>query len=206
MDGTVALQRNEAIVAARRFGWASSATLDRVTPAEWAVLVAAPFLAATCEAYLQLNLRLPGHAILRVVFPLAVGLALAPRRQSGAVMSSLGVAFVVLYNVVLAAGIGLGAMTSLALTGPVLEIASRSARPGWRLYLRFAAAGLLINLLAFAVRWGAGAVGVDRLPKWQVGGGWPLAAGSYALCGAIAGLVSAAILFRWRDAESSHAR
>lgn len=98
---------------------------------------------------------------------------------------------------------GIGAMTSLLLLGPALDLAVLRAKANWTLYLRFAAAGLIVNLLAFSVQMGAKAAG------WSLGGGrdfqsW-LSVGtiSFPICGLIAGLVSGAIWFHWRGGRET---
>ena len=44
--------------------------------------------AASTTGFIRLGLRIPGHAIVLVVVPMALGLALAPRRLAGFVMSA----------------------------------------------------------------------------------------------------------------------
>src|SRR5262245_51475745 len=44
-------------------------------------------LAAIAVSMLHLSFRIPGHAILRAVFPMAAGLAVVPRRSAGMVMA-----------------------------------------------------------------------------------------------------------------------
>jgi hypothetical protein len=176
-------------------------TSDRLRMADMLVLIGAGVTAALATAWLDFGWRVPGHAILRTVLPLAFGLALAPRRGSGVVMSaSAGLSMMVL-RLAGTAGGGAGALASLFLTGPLLDVASRWSRRGWRLYLAFAAAGLASNLAAFAVRWatkagsggggGGGPGGGRTLAEWQ-----PQAMVTYAVCGLLAGLIGAAICFR----------
>jgi hypothetical protein len=90
---------------------------------------------------------------------------------------------------------GSGALTSLALSGPLLDLVARRVRPGWRLYLGFTLGGLVTNLAALAVRAGTKALGWEhagtrQLPEW-----WPEAVGTYAACGLVAGLLSALFWF-----------
>ncbi len=58
--------------------------------AAMAVLLGAGVTAALATVFLDFSLRIPGHAILRVVFPMALGLSLAPRRMGGMVMGDGG--------------------------------------------------------------------------------------------------------------------
>lgn len=74
---------------------------------------------------------------------MALGLSLAPRRMGGMVMGSAALCSVLVTKAGGLGTIGVGALTSLALTGPLLDAALWRARSGWRLYLAFAIAGLL---------------------------------------------------------------
>jgi hypothetical protein len=88
-------------------------------------------------------------------------------------------------------------MTSLALTGPFLDLAVWRARQGWQLYLGFALAGLGSNLVALAVRGGTKLVGFDHALARPFAMWWFPAVGTYAACGAIAGLISGLVWFRF---------
>jgi hypothetical protein len=153
-------------------------------------------MAAIAVGAFHLQIRLPGHAILRGVIPLALGLALVPRRSSGMVMS-------------VGAGITAAAMTwdqigrfppaailSVVALGPVLDLALSGEPRGWRLYARFVAAGALANLLAFVIRLGTALAGWDFRGSRQFTEFWPFALTTFVLCGALAGLISAALWFR----------
>jgi prepilin-type N-terminal cleavage/methylation domain-containing protein/prepilin-type processing-associated H-X9-DG protein len=143
------------------------------------------------------GMRIPGHAILRTVLPFLLGLALVPRRGSGSLMS-LGAAVTAGALSFLDQKKGLGSMTSLVLLGPALDLAVTHARANWRLYLRFAAAGLAVNLLAFVAQMTAKSFGLN------MGGGRDLtswlstATITFPVCGLIAGLVSGLVWFHWR--------
>jgi hypothetical protein len=197
-DASLLLPLSEGLRAGSRL---RALTSDRLRVVDLLALVGAGVAAAAATALLDFGWRIPGHAILRTVLPLALGLALVPRRGSGLVMSaSAGVAMLVLRGAGLAGG-GAGALTSLLLTGPLLDVACRKSRRGWQIYLALAAAGLASNMAAFAVRWmtkaasgggGGGGLGGGRaLAEWQ-----PQAIVTYAVCGLVAGLIGAAICFR----------
>jgi hypothetical protein len=103
---------------------------------------------------------------------------------------------------------------------PAMDLALRGEPTGWRLYLRLAVAGILANLLAWGVRmmaagWFATAVaGSGRGGGTGMGGGgeralahhflefWPVALVTFALCGAIAGVASAAVWFKARSGNN----
>lgn len=168
--------------------------------ADMAQLAGMGALAAVVTTYADFGLRIPGHAILRVVFPMALGLALVPRRGAGSMMglSALLVAVVLRAVHGPGGGLSLGALTSLTMTGPLLDVSLHVWGRGGGLYLAFALAGLASNLAALLVRGGAKSAGLDH---W---GARPLAAWlapatlSYAVCGLLAGLLSACIWFQLR--------
>jgi hypothetical protein len=168
---------------------------QRVRVVEIAILLGAGVCAALATAFLELRLRIPGHAILRAIFPMALGLALAPRRGGGTLMGTSALASALVIQGGHFASIGLGALTSLALTGPLLDAALRRARYGWQLLLGFAAAGVASNLLALAVRTGAKAMGWERGMARPMGTWWNQAIITYAVCGLLAGLISGLIWF-----------
>src|SRR6478752_6707545 len=58
-----------------------------ITAAELACLLLCGALAALAVGLFHLQLRIPGHAILRGAFPMAMGLALVPRRGAGMMMA-----------------------------------------------------------------------------------------------------------------------
>jgi hypothetical protein len=90
---------------------------------------------------------------------------------------------------------------SVLALGPLLDLAVAGAATGWRLYLGFALAGGVANLLAFSLRAVISALGWDfpggRHFQWF----WSVALVSFLLCGALAGLVSAAACFRARGSD-----
>ena len=171
--------------------------------AEMLLLSAAGVGAALASALLDFGLRIPGHAIIRAVFPMSLGLALAPRRMGGMVMGASALGSAAALGAGGFASLGAGAMTSLALTGPLLDLALWRARRGWRLYLGFASAGLGSNLAALAVQAGTKLSGIGRLGARPLAEWWPQAIGTYALCGLLAGLISALVWFRFAASTRS---
>lgn len=196
-------QRHPQLTAAARTSPISRSST--ATALDWAVLLAIGSLTAILTAYLALNLRIPGHAVLRVVAPMVVGLALVPRRGAGTVMS-LGAALT--GAVIRLSDTGeLSAMpfVGLILVGPLLDLAAAGGRSGRELYLRFTSVGVAANLILYGVRWGVMTSGLEA------GGGSGnfrrlgfVALGSYAVCGALAGLIGAAIAFRPTSADAPH--
>jgi hypothetical protein len=168
---------------------------QRATWVEVATLMALGICAALASTVLELRLRIPGHAILRAIVPMSLGLALVPRRWAGSIMTA---AALVAAGGLRAWGVtrgGSGALTSLFMTGPLLDLALRRARPGWRLYLGFCLAGLASNLVALAVRASTKALGWEHAGRRQLPEWWPEAIGTYAACGVVAGLLSALFWF-----------
>lgn len=187
--------------------WATTRLRAIATPAvspnvrDWAMLALFGILAACSSTFLDLGIqRIPGHAIIRVVFPLALGLALVPRRGAGCVMGGTAAITGACFQFAGLRGesIGFGAMTSLIATGPLLDWTLRRANGGWRQLVSFALAGLASNLLALGVR------GVAKAMGWEAAGRRPLAewlaqgVGTYIACGLIAGLISGLVLFSVR--------
>lgn len=137
---------------------------------------------------------------------MALGLSLAPRRLGGVVMGASAWATAMLLKAGGGSGLGIGAQTSLCLIGPMLDAALWRAKAGWPVYLSFALAGCLANLGALAVR-GAGKLsGWDSLLKRPLAEWVSVASWSYLVCGLVAGLLSAAIWFRWRAVGGDAAR
>lgn len=179
--------------------------------AEMLLLLAAGAGAALATTLLDFGLRIPGHAIIRAVFPMSLGLALAPRRMGGMVMGIGALGSAVALGAGGWAAVGAGAMTSLALTGPFLDLALWRAGRGWRLYLGFALAGLGSNLAALGVRAGTKLAGLGHPAARPLAEWWPQAVCTYAVCGLLAGLLSAVVWFRFaagtrRGADSEAVR
>jgi hypothetical protein len=172
---------------------------DRAQIGEVVWLVAMGVGAGAITSVWDFQLKLPGHAILRSVPLIALGLATVPRRNAGWLLgasAALGVT-----GMALAGGPspGIGAGTSLLLIGPVLEVALRRAGSGKQVYGSFVLAGLVSNLAAFVARALPKLFGMEA-PRGKSLSAWaPSALVSYALCGILAGLLSAMICFRVRS-------
>lgn len=173
-----------------------------ITVAELGLLVGCGALATLAVGLFHLQIRVPGHAILRAVLPMALGLALVPRRSAGMVMAiGAGLAAAALSW----AQVGRfppAALLSLLALGPVLDLALAGKASGWRLYARFAAAGMITNLLAFAARLLAAKLGWELAGSRQFITFWSGALVSFLLCGALAGAISVAFWFRLRTDQA----
>jgi len=169
----------------------------RVRGMELGCLFVMGTLAAVAAHVVQMKLLIPGHAIVRVVFPIALGLALVPRRGSGLVMGTVGLGASLMIGATRLGTPGFGATTSLVLSGILMDLVARRARVGWQLYGGLAIAGCLTNLAAFGFKAATKLGGID--PGWSHWHTWwPRAVISYPLCGLVAGLVCAMIVFRFR--------
>lgn len=171
--------------------------VTRVRALEWLIWISLGSLAAIVSALPDLKLQMPGHAIVRSVLPMTLGLALAPRHLGGAVMGASGLATGLLMRAFTTHDLGLGAMTSMALTGPLLDVVLWKLRSGgWRLYLGIVSAGLIANAAAFVVKLTeklATGQGKRRFADWLWASLW-----SYPLFGLAAGLIAAVVFFKWR--------
>jgi hypothetical protein len=181
-----------------------------VRTAELAALLLTGAAASVLTNVVRFNLGIPGSSIIFAAFPIAFGFALVPRRGAGSVMAGGALATSVLLWL---AGVrldGVGAQTSLLLTGPLLDLALRWAHHGWRLYGAFVLACAASNALAFVVRGSAKLIGIAGAGRGGGGGGigaagkpfdvWlPQAMWTYAVAGTLAGLVSAVVWFHLRE-------
>ena len=176
--------------------------------ADWMLLISFGAIAAFSSTCLDLGIhRIPGHAILRVVFPIALGLAIVPRRGAGTVMggSALVTAMLLRVGGIQGEGLGLGALTSLLATGPILDVALRRTNGGWKQYAAIAVAGLSSNLLALLLRGAAKAIGFEPPGRRPLGEWLAQASVTYVLCGLATGVISGVVLFyvRRRTNDSS---
>jgi hypothetical protein len=196
------LSFHPALGLARR--WRPLDQTDRtISAVELAVLVVLGVGSAVASSAVRLGLGIPGHNILRVVLPLALGLALVPRLGSASIMNLSAVAGGGGLWLAGARGMGVGAMTSLGLTGFLMDLALIGARSGRSIYVRLALAGLASNVLAFLAKAGSklyyGVAGGERpLASWL-----PEAAVTYTVCGILAGLIGAAACFRFSSGRRS---
>jgi hypothetical protein len=181
----------------RRIGPSTWRT-ERIHSLEIGILLCAGALAAVAVVAFSPALRIPGHAILRAALPMVCGMALIPRRLAGSIMALGAGATVLVFSAAGPGGWQPAAVVSLLALGPAIDIAmtGRSV-PGWRLYLRFAAAGVLANTLAYFLRGGISLFGLDgqrphMLARFDLG-----VFASFAVCGAIAGLLSALVCFQF---------
>lgn len=203
MNGSV-LTLDDDLLRTSRMPALAGAHRDTVRPLELAALAAAGVVASLLTNLLRLHLGIPGSSIVFAAFPIALGFALVPRRGAGGVM---GGAALVTTVVLWLAGTridGVGAQTSLVLTGPLLDVALHWAHTGWRVYIAFIVACAASNCAAFIVRAATKGMGLAGM-----GGGrpfapwWSQAVVTYAIAGVVAGIISAAAWFQLRERRAA---
>ena len=163
-----------------------SMTERRVFVAELAMLAGFGALAALAVAYMKLGLRIPGHSIVWAALPMAAGLALAPRRLAGTTMSAgaLGTAWLTSLG---GASFGSGAMTSLLLLGPMIDLARVRAGRGWWQYGALVLAGVVASALALGSRALPKLLDIDVPDGRPFDAWWTQALLTYTLSGIVAG-------------------
>jgi hypothetical protein len=171
----------------------------RISAVEVLLLLLCGATAAATVGFVKLGLRVPGHAIVLAVLPMAFGLSLAPRRLAGSVMSAGAFGTAALLSALGVVTYGSGAIVSLCLIGPMMDLALAGVRSGWRLYLGLVLSGVAANLAALGSRAAAKLLGLDLASARPFDTWWLQAAGTYTLSGVIAGLVGALCWFHLRD-------
>jgi hypothetical protein len=172
---------------------------SRISSVEVTALLLAGAAAAVAIGFVRLGLRIPGHAIVLAVLPLALGFSLVPRRFAGLIMSGGAFGTAVALSVTGAAHFGVGAMTSLCLTGAMMDVALLGTGAGWPVYLRLVGAGLASNMVAFMQRGAGKLLGLDQ-PGTRFFDGWVSEAMvTYTLSGMVAGLLGAFCWFQFRS-------
>jgi hypothetical protein len=174
----------------------------RISALELLLLLLCGAGAASASAFMRLGLRIPGSSIVLAVIPLVLGLAIAPRRLAGLIMSTGALATASAFTVAGMTHYGTGAIVSLCLTGPLMDLALARALSGWRLYAGLMVAGMTANVLALTSRGAAKILGLDLAGTRPFGTWWSQAVLTYLLCGAAAGLIGALCFFHLRNRDS----
>ena len=171
----------------------------RISALEVVLLLACGALSGLVVGFAKLGLGIPGHVIVLAVLPMAFGLSLAPRRMAGTLMSAGALATALPLSWSGATTFGSGAIVSLSLVGPMMDLALRRVRPGWRLYAGFMVAGVAANLLALSSRAMSKLLGIDVPGGRPFDSWWLQALGTYTASGVVAGVVGALCWFQFRD-------
>jgi len=172
-----------------------------ISVAELLMLFASGAVAAVAVGKSKLGLGIPGHSIVLAALPMVLGMALAPRRFAGSVMSAGAMGTALALTSARVADFGSGSFVSLCLLGPMMDVALRNAQTGRRVYAALVLAGVLTNVLALASRAATKVIGFD------VGGRpfdvwWLQASMTYTVSGAVAGLLGAICWFHFNSAGS----
>lgn len=194
----------EGLVKAARFP-ALARPHHRVSAVELVLLLSSGAVSATAIAFVKLSLGIPGHSIVIATLPMAFGMSLAPRQFAGVVMSAGALGTAWLLSLGGRATFGSGAFTSLVLLGPMMDLALRHARSGWRVYAALVTAGVVTNVLALASRAASKILGLDVGTR-PFGGWWLEASLTYTLSGVVAGLLGAACWFHFNERAAQRPR
>lgn len=162
--------------------------------------------AAAAVAFVKLSLRIPGHSIVLAALPMVLGLSLAPRRLAGSVMSAGALGTAWLLSGVGGASYGSGATVSLVLLGPMMDVALRRVRSGWRVYAALVLSGVATNLLALGSRATTKLLGLDLAGARPWDSWWLQASVTYTLSGVVAGLLGALCWFHFNERKSRGTR
>jgi hypothetical protein len=178
----------------------------RISAAELLLLFACGAAAAAAVAFVKLSLRIPGHSIVLAALPMVLGLSLAPRRLAGSVMSAGALGTAWLLSGVGGASYGSGATVSLVLLGPMMDVALRRVRSGWRVYAALVLSGVATNLLALGSRATTKLLGLDLAGARPWDSWWLQASVTYTLSGVVAGLLGALCWFHFNERKSRGTR
>ena len=170
---------------------------QKISAAELLLLLTCGAAAGAAVALVKLSLGIPGHSIVLAALPMALGMSLAPRRLAGSVMSA-GALGALLLTQTAGARFGSGALASTLLLGPMMDVALRRARSGWRVYAALVLAGVGTNVMALASRAAPKLLGLD-LGTRPFDSWWLQASVTYTLSGVVAGLLGALCWFHFND-------
>ncbi len=197
---------HEGLAAAGRIP-AATRIRNRISAAELTLLFLCGGASAAMAGFVNLNLRLPGHSIVLSMLPMVLGLALAPRRFAGFIMSASALGTASAFGLTGLAHYGSGAFVSLCLMGPMMDLALTKIRTGWSLYFGLVLAGTATNLMAFGSRALSKLMGLNTASMRPFSLWWSQAIVTYTLCGAAAGLIGAFCFFhlrkQWSKSEAA---
>lgn len=172
---------------------------SRISAAELSLLLTCGASAAAALAFVNLSLGIPGHSIVLVALPMALGLSLAPRRLAGSVMSACALGTAWLLSAAGGVGYGSGSFVSLWLLGPMMDVALLRARSGWRAYAALVLSGVATNLLALGSRAAFKLLGLDLAGARPFDSWWLQASITYTLSGVVAGVLGALCWFYFHE-------
>lgn len=190
------LQNNPAIESRSRFKFLTGSQ-GLVYPYNLFLLVGFGILAGIAVSQIKLSFGIPGHSIVKIMIPMAIGLSLAPVRSAGAIMGISGLVTALISQILTnSTGTGTGAYTSLVCTGVLMDLTLYFANTGWKLYSGLMVSGLIANMVALYVRSGFKSffkINIIDFNTW-----YQTAAFTYPICGLLAGLLCALVVFKFR--------
>jgi hypothetical protein len=176
---------------------------ENITASEIVMLLLFGVASAAAVGFIRTGFRFPGNSIVLAMLPMVFGLALVHRRNSGFIMGAGALGGAGMFGMLGLAHYGAGAFVSLCLIGPILDLALNKACSGRWLYIGLVLAGIGTNLLALFSRGIAKLLGLDVAGMRPFGTWYIQASMTYALCGAIAGLIAAFLFFQFRKQQSN---
>ena len=190
------LENNPAIESRSRLKFLTGSQ-GLVYPYNILILVCFGILAGIAFTQIKLSIGIPGHAIIKIMIPMAIGLSLAPVRSAGAIMGISGLVTALISQILTkSTGTGTGAYTSLVCTGVLIDLTLYFANTGWKLYSGLMISGLIANVIALYVRSGFKSffrIDVIDFNTWS-----QTAAFTYPICGLLAGLLCSLVVFKFR--------
>ena len=190
------------LIGAARFPTLARAD-QRISVIELLLLLMCGATAAAAVGLVKLRLGIPGHSIVLAALPMALGVALAPRRMAGCVMSAGALGTAWLLTSAGTGSYGSGSFVSLSLLGPMMDIALGGVQGGRPVYAALVISGLATNLLALASRALPKVLGLDLPGARPFDIWWLQASITSPLSGIVAGLLGAACWFHFNDRKSS---
>lgn len=190
------LQNNPAIESRSRLIFLTGSR-GLVYPYNIFLLIFFGILAGLAVSQLKLSLGIPGHAIIKIMIPMAIGISLAPARSAGAIMGISGLATAFICQILTNhTGSGTGVYTSLVCTGILLDLTLHFSNTGWKLYSCLMLSGLIANIIALYVR--SGFKSFLKINILEVNTWFQTAAFTYPICGLLAGLICALVVFKFK--------
>lgn len=190
------LQNNSTIESRSRFKFLTGAR-GLNYPCNLLLLVCFGVIAGISVAHIKLSIGIPGHAIIKIMIPMALGLAIAPVKSAGSIMGISGlISAFIGQTLTEGPGTGTGAYTSLVCTGVLMDFTLYFANTGWKLYTGLMVSGLFANLIALYVR--SGFKSFLKINIFDFNTWFQTAAFTYPICGLLAGLLCAFLVFKFR--------
>jgi len=185
---------NHSLAKARRLP-VLAAPMQGVTAWELVILVVAGVLSGVMSFVIR-GWGIPGSTVIQGILPMAAGLAIVPRRGAGLLMGTSALATGLVMGAVSKFNVNPSALARLWLLGACLDIGLSRNENNSRIWFLFITAGLGANLIGYGVKQVSAQLGWEGVGGHGISSAWPVTLMSYAVCGAIAGGVSAILFFR----------